>query len=67
MRMSCEEALEFGNALLDAVELASKHACEVHITTVVDALIAHTGEPDSKVRITVDAPGNTEDLIRQVA
>ena len=67
MRMSVEEAEEFGNALLDAVALARENKSEAHITTLGDKMLAFTGDKDVHTTLTIDPPEEKHDYIQEVA
>lgn len=67
MRMSLKEAEELGNALLDAVELATANDAEAVITRVKDSFVAFIGEEDSYTAMIVDAPIPEQEDLRIVA
>lgn len=67
MRMSVEEAEEFGNALLDAVALARQNQSEAHITTLGKSMVAFIGEEDSYTSMTVDPPEAMPEYLQVVA
>lgn len=57
MRFTNNEAVELGNALLDAVELSKKCNDEVNITSTRSGnLLAIHGDRDCGTRYTVDPP-----------
>ena len=57
MRFTNNEAVELGNALLDAVELSTKCKEEVNITSTKSGnLLAIHGDKDCGTRYTVDPP-----------
>jgi len=57
MKFDYETAVEMGNALLDAAELAKTHDEEATLTTTKNnKWIALIGEPDSGTRFFVEPP-----------
>lgn len=62
MRFTNNEAVELGNALLDAVELSKKCKDEVNITSTRSGnLLAIHGDKDCGTRYTVDPPFDETD------
>jgi len=62
MRFTNNEAVELGNALLDAVELSKKCNDEVNITSTRSGnLLAIHGDKDCGTRYTVDPPFDETD------
>ena len=57
MKFDYETAIEMGNALLDAAELAKEHNEDVTLTTTKNnKWIALIGEPDCGTRLFVEPP-----------
>jgi hypothetical protein len=67
MRLSYEDAIELGEALLDAAEIAKEQEHPAAIVRVVDCLVAVVDEESSRHGWKVDPPPDEVDNVRKIA